>query len=713
MIETTLHPRQATEPGMKARAGDPSPASRIRYRFAVAFIIVTTLVVFIPLNPEMPDKGITQEWLSAMKQFHSQTERSLWREGARLDPSWIFALNAAAARHLKFGKQIIFTGGPYAAIYTRSFHPSTDRLMIFGSLLLGLSYAMALLYLGLDRKLSIVLAFMLFLNAFPQRDALLLSYPLLLVVCALKFANAKTPSQRPTIPSWMVFTMGAMLSGLGLLPLIKGSLLLPAILGMVLVGAILFSSVPRRQALPLFVVAPLASVVFWIVSGQSLFDFPDFIRNTMWLTSGYTDAMSLTWISSPRFMGIAFVIIYLIMLALIWVSLFRCALLSSRSRWMLGFVSTVFLLVAFKHGFVRSDDYHLLIAVVSLAIALFILSLFYVDRYIIGSLVALLIIIVGFSLCKDPTLRMGSIWKRAPGILARITCESTVQSYVDGWEGLRSRLSDSGSLRKRFEVAMSNIQEEYTVPVTEGSVDIYSYEQAIPIASSLSWDPRPIFQSYSVYTPELAQTNEQHVRGASAPEWVLIDLHAIDGRLPLLEDGLSWPALLDNYAFHSFDGQFILMHRNDAIRGKSNMEVVFQNRQTLGAMVSMRESEGPLFAEVDLEPTLLGRLLTTLLNPPQLNMLVKLRDGSSGKYRVIANMMKTGFIVSPLVRNTEEFALLAKGDKRFEEDAKVASISIEPSYGGSVFWARTYTLTLKKYHSAQGSSESGVVNKDH
>jgi hypothetical protein len=717
MIESTLQRRETTESSFNRLQKRSLPFAKLRSGLVATFVTITTLVIFIPLNPDMPDKGIDQEWFSAIKRFRGQSQDSLRLELPRVDPSWTFALNAAVARHLRFGKQVMFTGGPYASIYTRSFHPSTDRLMMFGSFVLGLSFALAVLYLA-DRKPYTVIALILFCATFPQRDALLLSYPFILVICALKFSESDQSRERAPVPWRLLLGTSLALSALGLLPLIKGSLLVPAGLAIVLLGAILFSALPRKLAIPLFLVAPLASVVFWIMAGQSPVDIPDFVRGTMWLTSGYTDAMSLPWLAWPAMIGTGFVIAYLAACALIYVSLFRSARLSSRSRWILVFLSAVFFLIAFKHGFVRSD--HLVLSFISLTIVLFTLNFLYVDRYIIASFVFVVVLVIGISFRQDHVLRaevrqsfgvgvstdwgganrgaiLTFIWKKAPGILARVTYENTVSAYTDAWEGLRLRLLDGGSLQRRFEIATANIRKEYTAPVTTGTVDIYSYEQAIPLASGADWSPRPVLQSYSAYTPALEKIDEQHLRGASAPDWVLLDLLAIDGRLPSLEDGLSWPALLDNYAVSSFDGQIAVMHKNEVIRTNSSLDVIYQNKQSLGSTITLPEADGPLFAEIDIKPTMLGRLLTALFNPPQLGMVVHLRNGSSGEYRVVSDMMRTGFILSPLVRNTSDFVSLATGDKKVENAAKVDSISIAPSYGGSIFWAGEYRLTLKTY----------------
>jgi hypothetical protein len=49
------------------------------------------------------------------------------------------------------------------------------------------------------------------------------------------------------------------------------------------------------------------------------------------------------------------------------------------------------------------------------------------------------------------------------------------------------------------------------------------------------------------------------------------------------------------------------------------------------------------------------------------------------------------------VTNTGEFASLVAGTGHSQHEDKVDSVSITPSYGGSLFWSATYDLTLKRY----------------
>jgi hypothetical protein len=702
-------------PGHKDLPTDSVRLAKLQRILLATFVTLTTLAIFVPLNPDMPDKGIDRSWVSAMREARGNAEQVM--SLARLDQSWEITMNEAVARRLRFGKEIIFTVGPYASIYTRLFHPATDRLMVFGGLLIGLSYVVALLYLARGRKPYLLLILMLFLATFPNRDALLFSYPFLVIACALRFTGSDDFKKDANLDWRYILPIVVMFSALSLLPLIKGSLVVPVGLSLAILYALLLYRFPFKQSVPLLLVPVSATIAFWIISGQSLSDFPAYLRGISFLTSGYTEAMSIPFLNWPGKTGYGFLVAYLIVSALIFVSIIRSTQLTVRSKWFLGFLCAVFLLIAFKHGFVRTD--HIAIAFDSVVIIIVTIGFLYTDKYLIGSLLISAFLVVGINFRQDPVLikevreKFGTgtvvghghrleilafISKGATGTLSRVTYKSTINTYSSEWDGIYARLTDRNGLQNRFTRAMETLGNEYPLPALKGNGDVYSYEQAVLLASNNAWNPRPIFQSYSAYTPTLARLNEQHLRGTNAPDWVLIDLMTIDGRLPSLDDGMSWPALLENYTFVSFDGQFVLMRRNQVAQTTSTLSVIRQEKDEAGFTVALPDVDGPLFAEVELKPTLLGKLLIALFKPPQLDIKLSLKNGETMTYRVISNMMETGFIVSPLVSNTQEFGYLAVDNQSFMDERKVEAFSIVPSYGGSVLWSGTYTLTLKTYN---------------
>src|ERR1700730_16822454 len=85
------------------------------------FAAITIIGLIVPLNPAMPRGG--------------------------LDPSWVMSMNEAAAGHMRFGRDVIFTFGPYAVLYSEFYHPALDRLVLLSSFIFALCYLGALLYL--------------------------------------------------------------------------------------------------------------------------------------------------------------------------------------------------------------------------------------------------------------------------------------------------------------------------------------------------------------------------------------------------------------------------------------------------------------------------------------------------------------------------------------------------------------------------------------
>jgi hypothetical protein len=99
----------------------------------------------------------------------------------------------------------------------------------------------------------------------------------------------------------------------------------------------------------------------------------------------------------------------------------------------------------------------------------------------------------------------------------------TLRSYEDHAAGLRT--------------ALPNLE-------ISGSVDVYPLSQTVALAPSLTCRPRPIFQSYSAYTPKLAEMNAAYLRSNRAADHILFDVWTIDGRFAAQDDSLSWPELL-------------------------------------------------------------------------------------------------------------------------------------------------------------------------
>ena len=651
-----------------ARSKMPSDASRSRTALSLAIslkrlsslllalmVVVTFLAIFAGLTPNMPSEG--------------------------LDPSWRYAMNQVVADRMPIGKQIVFSFGPYASLYTNMYHPGTDHLMVFGGLFLGLCYSIALLYVAAPRGIAallLVLVLAAWATSVPS-DTLFLSYPVILALAAHRFVAEGAQEAGTGLNLWRTSAVILLIAPLGLLPLIKGSFLLLCVGVAVMISV--YMILHRRFGLAVVVmfVPVVAAGVFWVLSGQGLGDLPAYLVNMAPIISGYTEAMNIgegwrTLIEPVTYLATASVVIW---------ALSGLREISLRSRLFLVGCFALFLFLSFKAGFVRHDG-HDLIAAGALVMAAMFLGLLKPDRRFVFALVMAL---VAFRVIDKEYFRSSPV---------RVV-EGLRTTYVNAWRGAQGRISDADDLGRRFDQALAGMREGLSIPPLSGTTDIYPFDQAYLLASNNQWNPRPVFQSYAAYMPILAQLNESHLRSEKGPDNVIFRVQPIDGRLPAIEDGVSWLALIDNYVVRSWSGQYLFLRRREIRPAPGEMPMLLDANGRLGESVTVPMTDTPIFAQVQIEPTLLGRMLSVVFKPPRLKMTLHLVSGKKHDYLVISGMMKSGFFLSPLVEDTWDFALLATGNLGYLDADRVTSFSIMPQYGAGLFWSETFGITLKEY----------------
>jgi hypothetical protein len=234
---------------------------------------------------------------------------------------------------------------------------------------------------------------------------------------------------------------------------------------------------------------------------------------------------------------------------------------------------------------------------------------------------------------------------------------------VAGPVGLVERLADRKKLVQRSERARASIRDEDTVPVVPpgADVDLYPFQLSGLFAQRVRWNPRPVFQSYAVYTPALARLNADHLRGADAPHEVLFSISPIDYRLPALEDGASWVPLLEGYRITGYDAlhDYLRMrHRQSAVRLGSS-ERPLRLHGNLGRRLDLPDERTGWLATFDVHPSWKGQLRNLLWKTPSMLITLTLEDGRELQFRFVPEMAAGQFLLSPFVQNARNFAGLA------------------------------------------------------
>jgi hypothetical protein len=155
-----------------------------------------------------------------------------------LDDGWAQGINLAVQRGMVFGRDIIFTYGPFGPVETRLYDPALRPMVIAGASILTLGFATGLQALARP-AMAVLVALVLPLVA---NDALAYAVPLpALLLCARAPQNARLPhgTRRAVL---------ALLPALALLPLAKGSLLIAACLATALLAAMLWRQGSRTLA---------------------------------------------------------------------------------------------------------------------------------------------------------------------------------------------------------------------------------------------------------------------------------------------------------------------------------------------------------------------------------------------------------------------------------------------------------------------------------
>lgn len=608
----------------------------------INFILLLILIsVFVPFAPKMP--------------------------ASTLDSSWAVGLNQAVVQGLAFGKEIIFTLGPYSFLYTKTYHPALDALMIGGSLYLALSYWLCLLLLIKEFRWSWALAFGFFLFIMVYaRDSLLFSYPLLVGLFCYKSLSSERPSHY--FPYWLVLFF----LPFGLMILVKGSLLLLCITMSSLCCLFFIGNKRVPLALTAVFVPILSMLLFWVGIGQSIINLPSFLSGSISLASDFTEAMSVDGNKDE-------IILYsLNAFALLGSILWQKHLRGIRKLFLFC-IFFVFLFMSFKAGFARHYG-HALIPGTSIMMA----TLFF--PLLINN-AKLLIILFCVSL---------NTWYVINNNYTHLSISDNFKSnYSSAWHGLKNRISNPNSLKQDFALSMSFLGQQAEFPIFQGTTDIYSYNQSYLIASNNQWSPRPVFQSYSVFNSGLAEKNKQHLQGKASPDNIIFKIEPIDERIPALEDGQSWPLLLANYQPVDLKNDFLyLRKKKDVVSEKNAPTLLTKEQHLLEESVAVPHAQAPIYIELEITPTLLGRIATLFFKPSQLYMTFTLKNGIKRQYRIVANMAKAGFLLSPLIENTTEFTLLyVKNSYLNEKNVVSFALSTEEH---SWQWRRDYVIHFKQ-----------------
>jgi hypothetical protein len=589
-----------------------------------------------------------------------------------LDASWAAAMLFARSLHLAFGDQIVFTTGPFSHAYVSTFASNLYHEKVLSILLITSFYTLFLVTAVNESKNALVAC----IGALPffanPADPAFIGLPF----CASLIGTLAAPSARIRA----LVALGAAASSVATLA--KFSVFPMAAAGFLIVDVVAISN--RQFPVALAAYGSAMAGILAVVSPET--SLIAYLRASIEVASGYTEAMSLSGSTLEVVMATATMLVILGLVSRNEMRRFRAGESSPVAAGGRVAIVAIFLWVCAKGGFVR-HDLHAMMAWYGLGFAAAIYCAFS-WRTLSRPLVFACLVLTGVGLVGT------CVRLRTPA--RTLVSEMIAQRKTEylNWAAFLTRpavwLSEQDA---KEHAAAERVRSARPLPKLDGTVDTIPSMQSALIANGLQYWPRPVFQEYVTYTHGLVARNRAFFQGSRAPDYILMAPGSIDGRHPATAEGAIWPELLARYAPQDIiDGVALLRKRERPI------DITMQPLRTLPAKMNSPVDLAALpdkavFAYIDVRPTFLGKLANLVLKSAALHIDVQYVDGNKAQYRFIPAMGREGFFLSPLIANAENYISLATG-KAGSNPQKVKSFVIRADTLANWLWSQSLAVRL-------------------
>lgn len=565
---------------------------------------------------------------------------------AGLDDSWQYILSQGFLQNLVYGRDVIFTFGPFGALENRVQLPELFWMHLAWQLATrgAVVALMAIWMRGAPRWLqAATFGFMVFLSAtsagslnVPASDAF---YMIAIWIAAAVLLVDGASSIRISLLAVAV---------LAAFSLAKSSLTIAAIA--VLATLVVFHCLHRRWIFSGSLIAGYAAACLagWVLSGQPLAGLGDFVRGAREVIHGYTEAMAtfprLRHLPSTIFIAALFFIH-------VW---WQCWKIQPRARGVtLGLLTSGLLALTWRHATCRGDYFHL--SALFMWVAIVALLLISISRH-------------DSSLSWQRVARPGIAVAATAVLLFAVTFPETrffrakAHDFVSNVRNsVRLAVQPAAFLRDWSTTDAVN-RSALSLPVTrslvgDAELDVHGNFQAIAILGGYRYRPRPVPQSYCAFTPQLAAWNAAWAV-AKAPPFILMKVESIDERLPGLDDAplLTWT--LQNYRVTTEEKGFLLLSRSTAPAKEPVTSVAASEKIPLLLNEWHRLSPIPAgeltYVQLDLGASIAGKLLRNFLPLRSLRLEVEFAGGKTESYALPLPMARTGFLIHPLIRSNAD-----------------------------------------------------------
>ena len=564
--------------------------------------------------------------------------------------SWEAVLSHAAAHHLQWGRDIVFTFGPLGYLTSDYYWGNFFWPIVIwaGGFALAMATALVPLLARVPKAIRLPIYAALPLLTVPACSDLgfdsfqFLAITLLGILCL--------PTERPGV--LRLTTTGLVLT---VLSLIKFTFCIYAVFAVVAVATANGKAWKNTAILVGSSVVSLLGLCSW--SGQSLWSIFLYVAGSTEMAAGYSAAMGLAPNHWDSIIGIG-------LLAFVVALVFTTWLGSPNWRERTHRVAIVAagLFLAWKEGFVRADMHVVVFLVYSFFLAALVPALLGLDWVAeeLDERENILSAPVGNMLLRRRAraLMFGCLFfALIPFVLFKPDFKAAVQNRVVAKSSdTFSAFIRPATYKLELERQLESMREKADLPkiralVNGDAIDALNLDQDAAILNGLNYKPHPVFQNYSAYTPALQRLNAEYFK-SKPPQYVLWRSGSIDGRFPTLDDGEVLLAVLSSYSPVTNENGFILWK----CRSLTEKPYTLANKHEISVSLNdwVRIPGEPTWLQIECEQTLFGAVQSLLSRCSETRLEVQLDNGGTRSYRLLPGNARYGFVISPFLHSYDQ-----------------------------------------------------------
>ncbi len=650
-----------------------------------------------------------------------------------LDASWQNSYNYFYKHSFQFGSQLIFTYGPLAFFYIKAYDPALYAPKLLFTLFLAILSCISLViirrYYGL-LSATILAIGLVICSGF---DSFVFSFQLIILIAYLGKDN--TSIRRDVLYLFGIFTI------LNFLGFIKFTFWVSGLFLVLLLVIKFLVLKDWKRGIATLLSFFVSSIALWLLIGQKVSNYPLYLKYSIEISGAYNEAMSIR--------GPFSAVLIACFLMIMFVSVFPTHVFKNLKQNINSIVLLIsicgFTYLSWKQGFVRQDSHIInFFSFMTFGYGIFFLFLrneenigairnwiksrsifrsLHNDWIVIGTSNKLKMIIVitlmGLSICAFGYSRYSD--RFVPMLIKnRIVTIKNVIPFILHPQSLFD-------YKHALDHSINKTKEKLQLPKIQGivknmSVDIYSYNQNYVLYNNFNWKPRPIFQSYSAYSPKLLKLNRDHLYN-NGPEYIIYKTQTIDNRFPLLDDSLWFREVLHNYTPIMEEAGFLLFKKKYKVLQLSQLQTVNIYNGKMNEQLDIQNDGKLKYVTLDVKYSILGKIRSILFKPPEVNMAITLANGQERNFRIIPGMAQEPFLLSPLNESNDDIAQTLAGlnvktvkalriyspdaEKYFDPDVSVtlSSDSVNTDFNAEFYqklmWSDIITRTATKIESEQ------------